>query len=164
MSLEAAIKEAYASAPTSKVIFHTLEIRQDGVQDAVYIVQSARSVVARDELGVVRTFEPVGFQFSLPPANEEGFRDLNIAIDNVGQRLTDYIAKAKGSDVPVKIFYRPYLSDDLTKPQMNPPLVLWLRDVQVTTAQVVGRATFMDIVNAKFPLELYTRDRFPALE
>jgi hypothetical protein len=163
-SLQDAIKEAFAIAPVNKVVYHTLEIRQTGVQSAIFIVQATQEIVARDELGVERTFQPVGFQFSLPPENEEGFTSLNIAIDNVGQQVSDFIEAAKGSKVPVQIFYRPYLSDDLTQPQMIPPLVLWLKDVQVTQAQVVGRATFMDIVNRKFPSELYTRERFPALQ
>lgn len=158
-----AIQEAFAVAPVTKVILHTLEIRQPTVQDAIYIVQSRRPIRAKDETGMVRLFEPVGFQFSLPPTSEEGFRSLNISIDNIGKRVSDFVNTAKGSEVPVEIYYRPYLSDDLSQPQMNPPLVLWLKDVQITPTQVLGRATFMDIINKKFPSELYTRERFPTL-
>ncbi len=63
----------------------------------------------------------------------------------------------------MEVVYRPYLSDDLTQPQMDPPLVLYLKEIQVNTYQVTGRATFMDIVNKRFPSELYTRLRFPSL-
>lgn len=158
-----AIKEAFTIAPASKSVIHTLEIRQVGVQDSVFIAQSSTTVVANDENGVPRTFEPVGFQFTLPPSDEEGFRSLNISIDNVGRRASNFIETAMTSMVPVEIIYRPYLSDDLTVPQMLPPLVLYLQDVQITAFQVSGRATFMDIVNKKFPSELYTRERFPSL-
>ncbi len=162
-SLQDAIKEAFAIAPTTKVIVYTLEIRQEGVQDPIFLVRSRRELVASDENGVQCIFEPCGFQFSLPPSNEEGFQSLNIAIDNVGRRVMDFVSTAMSSPVPVKVIFRPYLSDDLTQPQMNPPLMLYLKDIKITATSVVGRATFMDVVNKKFPAELYTRDRFPSL-
>lgn len=162
-SLQDAIKEAYAIAPSNKVILDTLEIRQTGVQAPIYIVRSKRKIIALDEDAVSRTFLPVGFQFALPPENEEGFRSLNISIDNIGRQVSDFVNAAISQRVPVEVIYRPYLSDDLTRPQMIPPLVLFLRDIQITTEQVTGKATFMDIVNRKFPTELYTRARFPSL-
>ena len=82
---------------------------------------------------------------------------------NVGRRLNDFITTAKSSKVPVQVLYRPYLSTDLTQPQMNPPLVLFLKDIQVVAAQVVGRATFMDVANKRAPSLLYTRSQFPSL-
>lgn len=162
-SLQDAIKEAYAVAPSNKFIFDTLEIRQPGVQDPIFIVKSPRALVALDENAVSRTFLPCGFLFTLPTENEEGFRSLNISVDNIDRAVSDFVDAAKSEEVPVEVVYRPYLSDDLTQPQMIPPLVLYLKDIQVTEFQVSGRATFMDLVNRKFPSELYTRKRFPTL-
>lgn len=162
-SLTAAIKEAYAVAPAAKVILNTLEISQEGVQDTIYLVQSAHGFHAIDEDDNQVYFEPSGFQFSLPPSNEEGFKSLNIAIDNVGRRVSDFIATSLTQPVPVVLKYRPYLSDDPTAPQMVPPLTLFLKDVQITDQRVSGKATFIDIVNKKFPSERYTRERFPGL-
>ncbi len=162
-SLSDAIKEAYAVAPAVKSIVHTLQISQGSVQEPVYIVQARKEFIAFDENNIERFFAPVGFQFSLPPSDEEGFRSLTIAIDNVDRRITQFVELAKSEPEPVRVVYRPYLSDDLTRPQMIPPLVLFLKELQITAFQVVGRATFMDIVNKPFPNELYTRDRFPAL-
>lgn len=162
-SLQDAIKEAFAIAPSNKVILYTLEIRQEGVQDPIFLVRSLRSIDAYDENGVLHTFEPIGFDFSLPPSTDEGYQHLNIAIDNVGRRVIDFIEAAKASVEPVQIIFRPYMSDDLSSPQMDPPLVLYLKDVTITAAQVVGRATFADIVNKKFPSQLYIRERFPSL-
>lgn len=169
-ALQDALKEAYAVAPSKLVIIDTLEIRQTGVQEPVYITKSRQPVIAQDEDGNTVTFQPVGFQFALPPSNEEGFQSLNLAIDNVGRQVMDFIEAAKstasfigGVPVPVEVVYRPYASTDLTAPQMVPPLVLYLKDVQINALQITGRATFMDIVNKKFPSELYIRSRFPAL-
>lgn len=162
-SLSEAIKEAYASCPVEKVVLDTLEIRQTGVQDPIYLVKGRTALTAVDEDNNERTFLPSGFQFSLPPENEEGFRSLNIAIDNIGREVSDFINLAKSEQVPVEMIYRPYVSDDLTTPAMIPPLVLYLKEIQATNFQVTGRATFFDIINKKFPSELYTRARFPAL-
>ncbi len=162
-ALQDAIKEAFAIAPANKVTIHTLEIRQDTVQSPIYLAQARRSVTATDENSVTKIFEASGFQFSLPPSNEEGFQSLNVAIDNIGRRVSDFLTAAQGSQVPVEMIYRPFLSDDLSTPQMIPPLVLYLKEVVVGEIQVTGKATFMDVTNKKFPLELYTRQRFPSL-
>jgi predicted ATPase len=162
-SLQDAIKEAFAIAPTTKVVIHTLEIRQTGVQSPIYISQTKTGINAFDEDNVEHTFIACGFQFTLPPSDEEGFKSLNIAIDNVNRVASDFIETARANKVPVEIVYRPYLSDDLTASQMIPPLVLYLKDVQVTTYQVTGKCTFMDLVNKKFPSLLYQRSRFPSL-
>lgn len=162
-TLTDAIKEAYALAPAGDAIINTLEIRQPTVQTTIFIAQSRREVIAQDEDGNSRTFEPVGFQLSLPPVTEEGFPNMTVAIDNIGRRVTDFVNTAKASPVPVEIVYRPYLASDLTTPQMVPPLVLYLKEVTITTHQVVAKVTFMDLVNRKFPSEIYTRERFPTL-
>jgi len=162
-SLTDAIKEAFASAPTNVVVHHTIEIRQDGVQPRIYLVRARHELVAQDEEGNTLTFEPAGFQFTLPPSSEEGFQSINIAIDNIDQRVTDFVKLATSERTPVQVIYRPYLSTDLTQPQMDPPLVLYLRDIQANIMQVTGRATFMDVVNKRFPSILYSRDGFPGL-
>jgi hypothetical protein len=162
-SLQDAIKEAFAIAPTNRVVLDTLEIRQTGVQDPIFLVKSMRAISAVDENGETHVFEPVGFQFTLPPSTDEGFQSLNIAIDNVGRRVVDFVETAMSNDEPIKVIYRPYISDDLSQPQMDPPLVLYLKDVSISATQVVGRATFADIVNKKFPSQLYIRERFPSL-
>lgn len=162
-SLQDAIKEAFTIAPSSKTIIHTLEIRQTGVQPAVFISQTKNGIDAFDEDGQEHTFVGAGFKFTLPPSDEDGFKSLNVAIDNVNRVASDFVETAAGSKVAVEVVYRPYLSDDLSTPQMVPPLILYLKDVQITAFQVTGRCTFMDLVNKKFPSELYQRERFPSL-
>lgn len=162
-SLSEALKEAFAVCPTDKTVIHTLEIRQTGVQDPVLISQTRTGVTAFDENGVEKTFIAGGFQFTLPPSDEDGFKSLTVAVDNVNRVASDFIDTARQSIVPVEVVYRPYLSDDLSGPAMNPPLILYLKDVQVTTFQVTGKCTFMDLVNKKFPSDLYLRSRFPSL-
>lgn len=162
-SLSKAIKEAYAVAPATEVIIETLELSHPKLEETLYIVKQREGITATLENGESVYFEPVGFTFSLPAAGENGRQDMQISIDNVDRRISDFIDKAKLFFSPVKVVFRPYLNTDLTAPQMNPPLVLALQDVSVTTQVVAARATFADILNQKFPKEYYLRSRFPSL-
>jgi len=162
-SFQQAIREAFASCPSAEVTLETLEIRQSGVQEPIYIVRDRVELVAKDEDGNTLTFRPCGFQFALPSQNEDGFRSMSIAVDNIGREVSSFIKTALSSRVPVEVVYRPYLSSDLEGPQMIPPLVLYLTDITVTVTQVQAQATFLNLVNKKFPLDLYTRSRFPNL-
>lgn len=162
-SLTDAIREAYAICPTTKNVINTLEIRQTGVQLPIFISQTRTGINAFDENGDEHTFQACGFQFTLPPSDEDGFKSLTVAVDNINRVASDFIEAARQSVVPVEVVYRPYLSDDLSAPAMDPPLILYLKDVQITAFQVVGKCTFMDLVNKKFPSDLYLRSRFPSL-
>jgi hypothetical protein len=162
-ALQEAIREAYVCVPSSVVIHETLQIRQTGVQSSVFLVRSIIGITAKLESGVWQTFEPCGFKFTLPPTDGTGAPSVTVQIDNVGRRVLAFIEAAKSSKVPVELLYRPYISTNLEVPQMNPPLVLFLKEIQVTSLIVTGRATFMDLINRKFPSQLYTRDRFPTL-
>ena len=162
-TLTAALKEAYAVAPTNLRVFETLEIRHDSIEDPIYIVQDFKPLIATLETAEEVTFLPVWFNFNLPTASESGRQDLSLTIDNVYRAISDFISLAKDYATPVQIIYRPYLSNDLTQPQLDPPLSLILQDVQITMMQVSGRATFADVINKKWPTEYYTRARFPSL-
>ena len=137
---------------------------QIDLAQTLYIIQDRqeRTLTLEGDLGT-KLFSPVGFRFNLPTINNSGLQELTISIDNVDRVMSDFLEKIKGYNSPVVITYRPYLSNDPSKPQMDPPLVLYLRDVVVNAYEISGRATFADIVNKKFPNEIYSRLRFPSL-
>lgn len=161
-ALSAAIREAYAIAPTGKAVLETLELRLQG-RDSLFIYRGVEPLDMRLESGEWATFEPVPFQFRLPKSSETGSQALDITMDNVDARVSDFVTEARGSLAPVEVIYRPYLSDDLTGPQMDPPLVLYLKGATITASSAAGQASFIDIVNKRFPNDYYTGDRFPGL-
>lgn len=161
-SLSEAIKEAYAMAPADKSIIETLEIRHEGSY-SIYITRGFIPVDLRLETGATKTFQPIGFEFSLPKNSDTGGQSLDITIDNTDCVVSDFIVAAKESMKPVQIIYRPYLSSDLTTPQMNPPLMLYLKNVSINIKTVSAEATFVDVVNRRFPNDYYTIGRFPGL-
>lgn len=162
-SLQAAIKEAYATAPTQMVYLESIQISHALVTPDVFLVNDRVDKTMKIEGGVSKLFRACAFRISLPASGDNGVQQLSLAIDNVDRAISDFMDVVKDSLTPVTVTYRPYLSTDLNTPQMSPPLVLYLTDIVVTEVEVAGRATFADIINKKFPTDLYTRARFPSL-
>ncbi len=162
-SLTQAIKEAYAVATINSVAIDTIELVHPKLPASIRLVNQRQGITLTLENGETHFFDAVGFKFMLPAAGENGRQDLQISIDNVDRRISDFLDLAKEFFEPVQVIYRPYLSSDLTTPQMNPPLVLTLQDVTITQLMVQAKASFADVLNQKFPKEYYTRKRFPSL-
>lgn len=161
-SLQDAIKEAYATARSDVVYLDTFEIVNPSIEP-LYIVRDRVDHTLKLETNEWKLFVATAFRFVLPAAGDNGVQDLSIAIDNVDLRASDFVKSVVGSNAPVEMRYRPYLSTDLETPQMNPPLILYLTDIQVTAFEVSGRASFAEVLNRGFLTELYTRKRFPTL-
>lgn len=142
-----------------------LSLVEIATQEPLYLVNEMRSLNLGLETSVVKTFQPCGFKLELPEKSDTGIQDLNIVIDNTNGLVSDFIEKAlEVQNQSIRIIYRPYLGSDLTQPQMNPPLVLFLTSVSSRGAEIVGTASFSDFLNKTFLSEKYTLDRFPALQ
>lgn len=158
-----AIKEAYACAPSDVVTIETIELTSPSGAGSLYLVQQRANLSLGLETGETVEFEAAGFRISLPKTGENGRQELQIAIDNVDRRVSDFINAAKGYPNPIKCIYRPYLSTDLSQPQMNPPLTLSLRNISVVVHEVQAKASFADVLNMPFLSQLYSSSRFPGI-
>jgi hypothetical protein len=167
-ALTEAIKEAYASCPSSAVILHTLEFRHPAFSAPIRVVRDYQDVLATLELdapvdaGTQVTFVAFAFDFDLPEV-VTGIPSITITIDNVSRDIMANLDAAVISGQQVELTYRPYLSSDLTGPQMDPPLHLVVDEIDADVFQVTARATFGDLAGRKFPNELYTAEQFPGL-
>ena len=162
-SLSDALKEAMVCAPSDDVYLETLEIRHASIAEPIYLVRNREDITATLETSDVVVFEAAAFRMALPASGDNGLQELTLAVDNVDRRVSDFFSNAKNYQTPVQCTYRPYLLSDLSEPQMNPPLVLYLSDISITLFEVTAKASFVDLLNKKFPSELYTRARFPSL-
>jgi hypothetical protein len=174
-ALSQALKEAYASAPSDSVILHTLELRhpsfkdEDGKQIAVRVVRDHQDLVARLEPtaplnpGERVTFVAMGFDLELPPIDTAPVPEITLTLDNVSREIITHLEAAASSQAKIEITYRPYLSDDLEGPQMDPPFTLVLTEVSATATSVTGRARMLDVGNKAFPGDTYSAKRFPGL-
>jgi predicted nucleotide-binding protein (sugar kinase/HSP70/actin superfamily) len=156
------IKEAYALAPQGEMNLHTLELSHPDLVEVIYLVLDRASHTLKVEGGASKLFEACPFRFNLPQMNDNGLQELTVAIDNIDQRISDFLEAVKESNTAVTMIYRPYLLSDPDTPQAL-PLELALTDISVDDIQATGKATFADLVNKAFLTMVYGRDRFPGL-
>lgn len=164
MSLEQAIKEAYAAAPTDEVIYDTLEFSHPDFVAPIYVVRGFQNITAGLEGGGGDVeFIAFAFDFTLPEVAQTGTPEFVITMDNVSAEIIANLDLAVASTDRLTVTYRPYLKSDLSAPQMDPPMTLVVDHLEVDVFQVRARAGWGDIMNATFPSELYTTRRFPGL-
>lgn len=162
-NLEEACIEAYATCPSEVATLDTLEISHSLVAEPIRIVDNLVDLDLTLETAATETFRACAFELALPKNDEGGITHLELTIDDVGQEVSDFVNLVKSSAESIVVKYRPYLSNDLATPQMNPPLRLWLSDISQTKIQVTAKASFLDLVNKAHIRELYTRAKFPSL-
>ena len=170
-----AAKEALATASSEAYFIHTLEFSSPDIVDEFGNLMALRIVHGEDSLSAAverdATFDPgdyvdfvaVPFSFALPSTRADEVPSIQITIDAVSRTVVEGIDKTRESFQPVVVTYRPYLSNDLSKPQMSPPLVMSMVGVSIKADSITGTATFDDIVNKKFPSIKYSADNYPYL-
>ncbi len=159
-----ALKEAYAVAPTNAVVLETLQVTHPSLPDmTIWVVKNDKSLTLGLEDGTPQLFERANFQITKPSAGDNGIQELQLSVDNVDRRVSRFIREAKKYQTPVRVRYRPYVSTDLSTPQMAVPLTLYLKGVSFNDFQVTARASFADLINRRFPTKMYTLEDYPSL-
>lgn len=174
-TLSEALKEAYASAPSDVVILHTLELRHpsfvddEGNQTAIRVVKDNQNLMAilEDSAslngGEEVEFLAMAFDLSLPPVNTSPLPEITLTLDNVSREIIKYLDLAVEGQDMIEMTYRPYLSNDLSCPQMNPPITLVITDITADVLKITATARMMDIGNKSFPSENYTVKNYAGL-
>ena len=154
-TLSEALKEAYASTPSNITILHTLELRHPAFKDekgnstAIRVVRDNVNHTCRLEDnapldgGKEVEFVALAFDLELPPVENIPVPEISLSLDNVS--------------------YRPYLSNDLSCPQMDPPITLVITEITADISKISATARMMDIGNKSFPAENYTVKKYPGL-
>ena len=173
-SLSLALKEAYASAPTNVVIYHTIELRHPAFTSPIRVVRDSEDLSARLELsapvdaGEVVQFVAFGFDFTKPEVSATGLPQVSLEIDNVDRSIVANIEAALGSTELVELTYREFLSTDLvapsSAPQNNPPVSLTIMSVTADVFKIRAVAGFPNFMNKRFPRVEYSADVFKALQ
>lgn len=170
-----ALKEAYASNPDGVVIIHTLEFVHPNFRDENNQPTAIRVAITHDVFNAQLEssaplnpseyvdFLPMNFDLSLPNVEHVATPEIDISIDNVSRDIEDNLAIAAASPFITEVIYRPYLSTDLTGPQMNPPLRLQLISAEADDFRVTARAGYGNTANKNCPSDIYNTERFPGL-
>lgn len=168
-TLSQAIKEAYASAPNNSVAYHTLEIYHPSFVTPIRVVRDFVDLSARLESTAPRdastyvTFVGYGFDIVPPEVSSGGVPTLQITIDNVSREIMAGLELAVTTSTPITVIYRLFLSTDLTAPQNNPPMTMTIISISADVFKITATATLGDLVNKRFPANLYNLETFPAL-
>jgi len=168
-TLSLALKEAYASAPSNLVIYHTLELFHPSFSAPIRVVRDYDNLVARLEVtapnnpGEQVTFIAFNFDFTKPEVSSQGVPQITITMDNVDRSIVANIEQALTTTDLVTLVYREYISTDLTAPQNNPPLTMNVIGITADVFTVTAIASFPNLMNRRFPSTGYDAQTFPGL-
>lgn len=159
--LSEALKEAYLNYGSTTDVVETIEVSTSA--ESLWLCTGFSVFTATDENGVIRTFQPVPFKFSLPAQDTTGARSLNIAIENVDGSVIRFINSSRAANQVISVKYRTFLTSDTSSPQNPRPLKLSLKSAVATLTGVRFEAAIADVVNRSFPNGIYTYAKFPGL-
>jgi hypothetical protein len=169
MAISAELAAVYATAPVDRYyieclsLVHPIFIEAGNNQGEFHMTNQRDSFVGELEDGRFVTFTPVPFTAIPPNAEEQSDLQLQVAINNVSRDLMDNLEKlAQTPNVPIEIYYRVFLSDDLTV-QNDPPLRLDILAVKATQKMISFSAGLTNLRNKPFPALLYTTELYPGL-
>ena len=166
----AALEEAYASAPTEQVIHETIEIHHAGFVAPIRVVRALTDLSAKLEAsapengGEYVTFLAYDFRFVKPERGASGAPQATLAIDNINSAIYEALHDAAMSGTQLTVYYREYLTTDLTQPQTYPPWRFVGTAAEVDMFKASLTIMFDDMMNRKLGKNtLYTEERFPGL-
>lgn len=105
----------------------------------------------------------MAFDLELPPVEAISVPEITLSLDNVSTEIIKYLDQTIETQDMIEMTYRPYLSDDLTCPQMDPPITLVITEINADILKITAKARMMDIGNKSFPAENYTVKKYPGL-
>ena len=164
VTISQALKEIYASAPTTARYVETLSFGHSLFPSTYYIVADNKPWDFLLETGQAVNFTAMPFKVVLPTLDGNGNQDLNLTLANIGRDLVDPLEAAIANPTePIRCTYRVYLDQPNTQPQNDPPLTLIITAVTVTKEAVSATATRNDVLNRAFPFNFYNYKVFPGL-
>lgn len=169
-TLSAAIKEAYASAPTNLVVYHTLELWHPAFAAPIRVVRDYTNIDAKIEATAARNPSTVvaftGYAFDVVPPDQlsSGLPQCTIEIDNVSREILAQIDLAIMGTEKITVIYRAYLSDALTVgPENSPPLEMTITSIRATPQRISATAGFVNLLDQRFPGLDYDLETYPGL-
>ncbi|MCU0919682.1 MAG: DUF1833 domain-containing protein [Burkholderiaceae bacterium] len=168
-TLSQAIQEAYASAPSADIIYHTLEINHPDFTVPIRVVRDSTDLDATLEATAPTdpstevTFTGYSFDVVPPDVQSEGMPTCVIEIDNVSREILAQIEATMGSTDMITVIYRQFLASNLAAPENDPPLTLTVLSISADVFRIRATCGFGDLVNKRFPSVNYTAMAFPGL-
>lgn len=164
MTVSAALRKIYASAPATQRYVETLSFSHSLFSQSFYLTNDNQPWSYLLETGQLVTFTAMPFRIVLPKIDDKGQQDMGLTLANIGRELVEPLEAAIAKPIePIRCVYRVYLDQPSTGPQNLPPLSLIITGVQITKETVSATATRADVLNRAFPYTFYRYDLYPGL-
>jgi hypothetical protein len=176
VSYSDALKEAWVHGDTSVALLTTVTLSnanftdENGAPTEHYLVRNFEDIAATLEAdapmnaGQEVTFQACPFDFTRPSeVDDSAPTAVTFSIDNVSRHIMRALDQTLESFDVTTITLREYLSNDLSAPHNDPPLVLELQTAEVGIDRAEATASYGDSGNKRFPADTYDITRFPGL-
>lgn len=170
LTLDAALLEAAAFAPVSRVMLSCYELWHPSMAEPVRLVRDYANFTCSLESDAPRNpgaeVEHMAAWFRFTRATESDQSDspqVTVSIDNVAGLMTRALAAARGSRDLWELIERVYASDQPGAPAITPPLRVNLTDVEMAGGTCTAQAIYADPVNVSVPSRLFTPEKYAGL-
>ena len=154
------LEQVYASG--GDVIVSTLELTCPAWGTPVLICQGYEDQTCITEDSRTLTFLASAIEIALPKKGNTAGQSLMFAIDNVTGEAQAKIDQALEAEQRIIMIYREYLQSDKSAPAQSPYFMTVLGGtMQGSSVQI--QAGFFDLINTKWPRDLYTTKFAPGL-
>lgn len=151
----------YASAPTSEILFPTLEIQVPG-NEPIRLVNGYEDQNFGVD-GFMRLFTACPISVALPKKDTSGRQKLTFGIGSTNGEIQRYVDDALESGNLVPLIYREYLLSDKSAPARK-PYVMNMSGGSLEANIAKLEASYYDLLNAAWPRERYTAQNSPGLK
>lgn len=164
MTLSTRVKRYYASAPAGEVMRETVSLYHPQFSQDWHLTSDSVGFSADLGDGSVVTFTPAPFKVKLPPRDGSSAQSLTFSLANLGESImAELAAMTADMATDIRLEFRGYLDTGASATPDEGPLVLSLREIEVTPTQINGNATSVPLFATSVPRLTYTRQAFPGL-
>jgi len=162
--IDDALKRVYVSAPSDNTFIETLEISHPLFADTHYLANDPRQWDFYDEKNILQNFQASSFSVKPPDVDSSGNQNMSIGIASTDGVIVSELERAQNqTETPIKVIMRVYLDIPNSFPMTNPPIEMFINQVDVSNGAVTAVASRFYVLGRVFPRNLYTLDEFPGL-
>lgn len=154
------LNQVYASG--GDVIISTLELTCPAWDAPVLICQGYEDQICITEDSRTLTFLASAVDIALPKKGNSAGQTLTFAIDNITGEAQQKIDQALEAESRMTATYRMYLESDKLAPA-EPPYRMTILGGSMQGSGIQIQCGFFDLINTKWPRELYTTKFAPGL-
>lgn len=157
MATSAILQTVYASAPTDKVIFPTLEISSEGME-SMRFVHGFEDMTLGGQL-----YEACQISIALPEKNTTGNQTLRFGVGLVDSRADKAVDAALENGRIVFLTYREFLNSDISAPA-RAPITMEVVGGEFSEGVLQVEASYFDMLNFAWPRQRYTAENAPGVK